>query len=145
MSERDQDCLAESENVRSELTPKQEAFIRALLACEGSVAEASEMIGVCARTGRRYMADPAVKAAIDDAHTDALKATAQALAGRCGEALDVLLGIMRDKTEAGNTRRMAAKSVLDLALACNEQVELSERMAELEAWRAELEERVGGI
>jgi len=143
MAEQDQQCPELADNGRAELSPKQEAFVRALLACGGSLPAACEVACISGRTGRRYAAEPLVKAAIAGAHSDALRQAANSLAARCSEALGVLVALMRDKAESGGTRRMAARSVLDLALQYGEQVELSERMAELEAWRSEIEASPG--
>jgi len=135
------DSFSERPNMDSggqtELSDRQQQFIMALLAT-GSRAEACELAGVTLRTGRRWVNDPGVKAALCEAHSGALRETAQRLAGRCTESVAVLIEVMRDKAQPGSTRRLAAGAILDAALRFRDHVDFTARLDAIEAQLATL-------
>ena len=114
------------------LTGKQRRFAMALIAAP-TVDDAAELAGISQRTAYRYLQTPEVRRAVASNHDVVLGEVARRLAREMGGALDVLVGVMRDKSAPGSTRVSAARGVLDAGLRLTEMVTLAQRVADLEA------------
>lgn len=126
--------IARNSPAVDKLTPRQQRALAALMACS-SVKQAAQLAGVGERTIKTYRADPvfqaAYKAALDEQLADGLRRSRQSM----GTALDTLEGVMKDKTAPPQARVSAAKAALDTALKLTEQLDLVEKLDELERWK----------
>ena len=113
------------------LSTRQRAFIAAIVAGM-THAEAAQTLGVTARTCTRYAGDPLVKAALSEAMDATFGQVTTRMAGGTNEALDVLRGIMKDKTVSASVRVRAAVAWLDAAPKWREAVDLVDRVTALE-------------
>ena len=99
-----------------ELNEQQAAFVAAFTSETGAIGNASEAArragyspANARELGRQLLHKPHVRAAIDDANR------AQISGALASKAVEVLLGILDDKTAAPKLRLDAAKTVLDRA------------------------------
>ena len=94
-------------------------------------AAAADAAGCSTRTVRRRVAEPTVRAALDNERRRLTEQVADALAGRSLDAIDRLASIMTD----GNDRDAvsAARVVLDQALRHRDAVWIADRVADAEA------------
>ncbi len=118
-----------------ELTPKQEKVLSVLVSAP-TVQQAAEKAGVGYRTLKRWLSEnkafqAAYKAALDEQLADGLRRSRQSM----GTALDTLEGVMKDKTAPPQARVSAAKAALDVAVKLTEQLDLVEKLDELERWK----------
>jgi phage terminase small subunit len=114
------------------LNPRQRRFLAALIAGP-NVREAAKAAGIAERTAWRYVRDPGIKAELAE-HQDALLAdVGLGMAEAMGEALTVVLGVVKDKAQRTQDRLTACRIVLDSGLRLAELVTLAQRVAELEA------------
>ena len=113
------------------MTPKQEKAIAALLT-QSTKQEAARAAGIDPRTLRRYFEDPefqkAYRAAFSGLVEDATRRAQQSRA----PALQVLRELSEDGEEAGPVRVSAARSLLEYSLRLTEQLDIMERLKELE-------------
>lgn len=114
-----------------ELKPRQARFAAALLVAR-SVAEASELVGVSERTGRRWVELPQVRDALHAAESEAMDAAVRRAVGGMGAAVDALLEVCRDGDVPPGARVSAARTLLDAAVRLWEARELDERVTLLE-------------
>ena len=104
-----------------------------LLAAGKSQAEAGRELGVTRRTANRYLQDPSVRHALSQAQDNSLGDAARRMSAGAGAMLDVLQAVAADATMPPSVRVAAAKTWLDVMFRAKEMLELSERVAELEA------------
>lgn len=120
----------------SNLTPRKEKALRALLVCR-TRAEAAAAAGIGESTLREYMKDgefmERYREAFGSLVQDATRQAQQAI----NPALSTLREIMEDKDEPAQARITAARSNLEYALKLTEQTDILEQLRELEKWRAE--------
>ncbi len=105
------------------------------LAAGKSVRNAATTAGVAERTAHRRLTDPAFRARVSELRGGMVAAAAGRLADGMAAAADVLRALLAD--EDPHVRHKAAVKVLELAASLRVQVELEDRMAELEARVAE--------
>lgn len=113
------------------LTHRQQAAVRALLACK-SVAEAAQRAGVGERTLYRWLADPAFRAALSAAEGDLLDAATRRLLGLQEGAIEVFEAVLKDASAAPSARLRAAQAVLDHLLKLRELRDVEQRLTALE-------------
>lgn len=113
------------------LTPKQAAFIAALMT-SSTLEQAAEISGISARTGRRYLRNAAVKAALSAALDDAMGQAARRAVAAMTSAVDTLDGIHRDPAAVVGARVSAARAILEAGPKLREAMDLAERVAALE-------------
>ena len=118
-----------AENVR--LTPKEQAFAAAWLVHHSTV-EAAAALGLSDRQGRRYMARPAVRAAISQAQDELVRRLAQKALAACERALGILEDIAGAPETPAAAQVMACRTLLSTALDLYEQTNLASRVAALE-------------
>ena len=114
------------------LPPKQEAAVLALLT-ESSYERAAEKVGVNPRTLYRWMHTPRFFAAWQESRRHNLRRATSRIQYAAQHAVSCLITVMADKTAPHAARIAAAKTLLDTAYRSNEQEDLAERIANLEA------------
>ena len=113
------------------LSVKQLRFVEHLLDC-GSVAEASRKVGRTPRTGRRWLADLRLRAALGQ-ETDGLYAELAIRAARmAGESMDTLRDVRRSDLVSTGARVRACQLLIDTALRLRQETDLQDRVAMLE-------------
>jgi len=113
------------------LTPKQRAFVRALLT-ERDTRGAAKAAGIAERTAYRWVGLPEVQAAILDAEGDALEEVTRGLLRLAADAVQALGDAMGDDEAATGARVRAADIVLSRLLQLRELVTHEERIRALE-------------
>ncbi len=113
------------------LTPKQRAFVRALLT-ERDTRGAAKAAGIAERTAYRWVGLPEVQAAILDAEGDALEEVTRGLLRLGADAVQTLGDAMGDEDAATGARVRAADIVLSRLLQLRELVTHEERIRALE-------------
>jgi len=119
--------MADSER----LTPKQRAFIRALLT-ERDTRAAARAVGIGETTAYRWLKSDAIRAAILDAEADALDAATRGLLRLSAEAVNTLDNAMSDAEAPTGAKVRAADVVLARLLQLRELVTLEDRVTALE-------------
>jgi phage terminase small subunit len=122
------------ENVRSEqqLTPKQAAFIAALLSLPTIIA-AAKAAGVTDKTARVWMRQPYMQDALRAARKQAFDAVIDSLQDSAGEAKETLRAIMSDTDAPPAVRVRAAQILLELSLQSHKMSDIQEQLAEVKA------------
>lgn len=120
------------------LSTRQRRFLAAL-ATSPSVKAAAQMAGIAERTAWRYLSDDAIRRELAGQHDALLADTSRRMAGAMTEALNVVLGILRDVKTPPSVRVSAGRVILDSGLRLAELVTLAERVAALEARAASSE------
>jgi hypothetical protein len=108
------------------------------LAAGKTVRDAATTAGVAERTAHRRLNDPAFRARVSELRRSMATAAAGRLADGMAAAADVLRTLLAD--EDPHVRHKAAVKVIELAASLRTQVELEERMGELETRVAQLTE-----
>jgi hypothetical protein len=115
-----------------DITPKQAAYIAGRL--EGkTISQASSSSGVAERTGQRWEAMPAVRAALAAGADDLLAEAARRAKLKLGAALDTLAAIMGSEAAPVGIRVAAARAILTEGPRLIELGDLAARLAALEA------------
>lgn len=113
------------------MSPQKERAIAALLT-HATKKQAAQAAGVSPRTLRKYFEDPAFQRAYKEAFggvvEDATRQAQQAIA----PALATLREIVEDNEENAQARIQAARSTLEYALRLTEQLDILDRLTELE-------------
>ena len=115
----------------SALSRRQTRFVAELLGAK-TVEGAARAAGIAPRTAWRYLENDAVKTALSRRQDGLLGHAARRLATETSAALDVLHDVMATEPKAA-PRVSAARAVVDGALKLTELVELTERVAAVEA------------
>lgn len=123
--------MAGNGSAASDLTHRQQAAVRALLACK-SVAEAAQLARVGERTLYRWLADPAFRAALSAAEGDLLDAATRRLLGLQEDAIEVFEAVLKDARVSASARLRAAQAVLDYLLKLRELRDVEQRLTALE-------------
>lgn len=116
---------------RGVLSARQRAFVAALVGGL-SHADAAATVGVTPRTASRYLQEPAVRAALGQAQTDALRDVTRRMNAGSFEALDVLREVMHDVKVAPGVRVRAALGWLEAGYKARELLSVEERLTALE-------------
>jgi len=116
---------------RSVLSARKRAFVAAITAGLNQT-EAAESIGVTPRTGRRYMADPMVRAALSEAMDATFGEISVHMAAGTNDALTVIREVMLSKSISPSVRIRAAQIWLEHCQRFRELNDLANRVAELE-------------
>ena len=113
------------------LNPRESTFVRALI--DGlTIDEASKLVDIVGRTGRRWRRKPAVVAALrDHARASVQQATAVLVGGATRAALS-LLGIADEKRKVSASVVAASRAILEFASKGTEIAEIEERLGALE-------------
>jgi hypothetical protein len=114
----------------SEASGRQDAALSALLR-NASIAEAAKACGLGESTLYRYLAEPDFKARLSEARKACLGEAIEEIQGAAMIAVQTLTRNMVSGNPAVEVR--AAVSVLELAVKARESMELSDRIAQLEA------------
>jgi len=117
-----------SKNV-SDLTPKQQAGIAALLSTP-SVEEAAKKVNVSPGTLYRWLKTDAFKASYRQAKAEIVGHAMTRLQQAATKAVDVLITIMEDSSVSAQTRCTAAKTILERSV---EAFETESMLARIEA------------
>ncbi len=88
--------------------------------------------GLSERTVRRRVATPTFQAALRSARRETLRRTTDILATAGLDAVRALALLATESTSPATVRRAAARDLLELSLRVREQLELVERIEELE-------------
>jgi len=114
-----------------ELTPKQKRFVAAMMTSR-TIYDAAAAAGIGNRTADRYMATPAVYAALSEAHAGVLRETTRRLGAGMSAALDTLEAVHTDPHNPPGVRVSAARAWCDATLKYGELADLAQRVADLE-------------
>ena len=120
-----------SSDSKAELTPRQLKAIQALLT-ENSMELAAKACGVSTATLGRWKREFYFSTAFKSARADLFETAMTKLQGATGEAVDVLLGVMRDELSRPGERASAARTILEFAVRSKEMIELEGRLTALE-------------
>lgn len=113
------------------LSPKQQKTIAALLTCESNE-QAAKQAGVTPRTISRYLSDPEFKAEYQKALSGLVEAATRSAQRNLEPAVSTLRELMEDKSQNGQIRVSAARSLLEYSLKLSERVDILERLDILE-------------
>jgi hypothetical protein len=102
------------------------------LACGASAETAAQKAGVSVRTVYRRQADPEFVAQVNDVRADMLRRAAAMLTA-AGMAAIKTFTTLQDSAQSESVRLGAARSIIELGCKLREMVELTERLAQLEA------------
>jgi hypothetical protein len=110
--------------------------LAAMLAAGLEYAEAGERVSLSARTVRRRMSDPEFRRRVDDLKAlAAQRAVALLTSNMSAAALE--LGRLLADGESEKTRLAAARAIIELGLKVRDQIDLEQRVQELERRAAE--------
>jgi len=112
-------------------TGSDEKIISALLAC-GSLAEVSAATNTPPRTLYTIMHSSNFRKKLNAAKSDMLGQSVVKLNGYTSMCVDILAEIARDTEQNGQVRVSACRSLLDMAGRYNEQIDIIQRIEELE-------------
>lgn len=121
------------------LSALQTRLLTALLASR-TVAGAAEIAGYTERTAYRHLADTSFRQVYRRARREALAHATARLQIACSKAVVTLEAVMDDRTAIASARVAAAKAVLEIAHRLTEQEDVIERLTQLEAKLAEMDE-----
>ncbi len=110
----------------------QELVIEALLVCS-TIKEVYLSLGLPKRTLTRMMANPDFKAKLNTARTEMLSQAVVKLNSNVGLAVQVLVDLMEDEKSGGQTRLLAAKTLLEYSVKLDSHFNMTERIEALEA------------
>lgn len=114
------------------MTPKKHKALLALLT-NPTKERAAEAAGITSKTLRGYLADPEFQAEYKKAFADLMEDATRKVQQTLEPAVAVLREIMEDRSENGQVRVSAARSVLEYGLKMTEQTDILTRIQELEA------------
>jgi hypothetical protein len=114
------------------VTPKKHKALLALLT-NPTKERAAEAAGITSKTLRGYLADPEFQAEYKKAFADLVEDATRKVQQTLEPAVAVLREIMEDRSENGQVRVSAARSVLEYGLKMTEQTDILTRIQELEA------------
>lgn len=114
------------------MSTKQRRFINALLT-SNTIRDAAQTANVAERTAYRWLRADPVRTALSEALDAALSQAAARCSGAMGTALEVLLGIAEDVGAPASARVSAARAILEGGPKLRESLDLSDRVAILEA------------
>lgn len=118
----------------NELELKHAAALQALIETSGNVRQAAKVSGIGERTIHRWLkTDAHFAAALQEARLQALQMATSKLTMGAGAAVDVLLSIVNNVKVSFSVRVQAAQTILSFANRYSEQLDLSVRLAALEA------------
>ena len=125
--------LGENEDeLEDGLNPRESTFVRALI--DGlTIDEASKLVDIVGRTGRRWRRKPAVVAALRDHARASVQQATAVLAGGATRAALSLVAIADDKRKASAPVVQAARACLEFASKGTELAELQQEVAEIRA------------
>lgn len=113
------------------MSPKQQKAIAALLTHDTKKA-AAEAAGVDPRTLRRYFEDAEFRKAYKEAFSGLVEDSTRQAQQSIAPALQVLREIAGNRKETGQVRVSAARSLLEYSLRLTEQLDLLQRLEEME-------------
>jgi hypothetical protein len=114
------------------VTPKKHKALLALLT-NPTKERAAEAAGITSKTLRGYLADPEFQAEYKKAFADLVEDATRKVQQTLEPAVAALREIMEDRSENGQVRVSAARSVLEYGLKMTEQTDILTRIQELEA------------
>lgn len=113
------------------MTPTKERALAALLTCANK-AGAAKVAGISPRTLRTYLQDPEFRERYRQAFKDVLDDSTRTAQRMMEPALYTLREIMRDQDQPGGVRVQASKTIIDSALKLTDQVDVLDRVADIE-------------
>lgn len=122
----------DGQDAEAALSPREVRFVDALAAGETSC-QASKLVGIADRTGRRWRLRPEIQAAIRSRLNDSLGAARAILACGAARAATGLVAMADGSEPAESPRVAAARAVVEGATRLVEIEEIGTRLAELEA------------
>ena len=123
--------MASNGMTRAALGPRQERAIGALLA-QPTVAQAADAAGVGEWTLYRWLSDAGFRRAYEDARRRAFREALGRLNGAAREAVEALREVLRDEAARPGERVAASRALLDFGLRATQEIEIEERLAQLE-------------
>lgn len=121
---------------RNELSAKQQRFALAYASCR-TVREAARQVGISEATAKRWLKQPAMQAYLRDLASQQLEQVLGHLRQAALQAVATLQQVMDDPAAPWPSKVSAANAVLSHLLKLTEQVDIEQRLAELEALVAE--------
>lgn len=115
----------------SDLHRGDSALLQALLRGDSHV-QAARACGLSERTVRRRLADDSFREALTSARRETLRRTADALGEAGLDAVRTLRLLVTEPRTPASVRRAAARDLLDLSMRVREQLDLVERVEDLE-------------
>lgn len=112
--------------------PASDAALAAALAAGATQEAAGAAVGVSARTVRRRLEGAALRAEVGRMRQEIAHAVLAEAAAAAGEAVQVLVAIMRDLEAGPGARLAAARALLQTAGLYSERSEVSDRVGALE-------------
>jgi hypothetical protein len=119
-----------------------DAVLVALLASGCTQLDAAEQAGVSPRTVRRRLDDPGFRAELDEARTEMVRRTVGKLVD-AGTTAASNLRELAEGAESESVRLHASRYLIELALRGHEAMQLTQRLATLEAQVAALKQNEG--
>jgi DNA-binding LacI/PurR family transcriptional regulator len=116
-----------------------DAVLVAALASGATQREAAEQAGVSERTVRRRLDDDDFRSAVEEARREMVAQAVAHLSGTATDAAKTLRALLKARSE--HARLGAARAVLDYLRQHRAEVEVEERIAELERRAREIEEQ----
>jgi hypothetical protein len=116
---------------KPDISPRQRRFIAAMLTAR-TIAGAARQAGIVERTAHRYLADPRVRAVLDQILDQALSHAARQATTGMSQAVDLLHTILADDGAPPTARIAAARVLLLAGPRLHEAVALTQRLAALE-------------
>jgi len=115
------------------LNARKRRFVAAMFA-ESTILDAARVAGVSERTAHRYLkGDPDVRRALSEALDDLLAGVTRQVAGEMTGAVRTLAAVHSDGTMPAAARVAAARALLGSGVTLRDAVDLTERVAALEA------------
>ena len=111
---------------------KAETGLIVSLACGTSVETAAQKAGLSVRTVYRRLADPEFRAQVNEARAEMLRRAAAMLTAAGMTAIKTFT-TLQESARSESVRLGAARSIIELGCKLREMVELTERLAQMEA------------
>lgn len=121
----------------SELTPKQEKAIAALIS-EPTILLAAEKIGSSEATLHRWLRDDTFNKAYKETRRALISQTISSLQQTTNEAVHTLREVMGNGDAPASSRVQAARTILEMAFKAYEMEDLAQRVEEMEAYIQEV-------
>lgn len=114
------------------MTPKQQKALVALLT-QPTKEKAAAAAGITSKTLRSYLDDPEFRAEYRKAFSELVEDATRKMQQTLDPAVAVLREVMENDGENGQVRVSAARSVLEYGLKMTEQIDILNRLQELES------------
>lgn len=113
------------------LSANQQKAIAALLTCKNNE-EAAGKVGITPRTLSRYLSEPEFKSEYQKAFSSLVEGATRQAQKNLEPAVNTLKTLMEDKSQNGQIRVSAARSLLEYSMKLSERIDILERLDRLE-------------